>query len=259
MKPTTTNPLITSSYFLVGVATAIIVLQFIASRLIPFPYVSDSEMLSAFDHIKIWSLVSLGAFRLLALLLLATWTGQLLQRAFPNPSLPVKRTLRAIAVIGLTLYGYGVLTHMWPLHFFGGCIVAALIQGYHVQVDRIPYHEKRELVPICGAFAIVFLGLYILDRHRWIGIFAMMPFAHYMLQLSYNTIIQRRMEKRWIKPTVFVLSILSFLCALYLLFQNLFDSWGQLSIYYLMPIWAVLVQPVVVYPFIRKKAWLRNN
>ncbi len=251
------NPLAASSCFLVGVATAIIVLQFIASRLIPFPYVSDTEMLSAFDHIKIWFLVGLGAFRHLALLLLATWIGQLLQRAFPNPSLPVKRTLRAIAVIGLTLYSYGVLTHMWPLHFFGGCIVAALIQGYHVQVDRIPYHEKRELEPVSGAFAIVVLGLYILDRHRWIGIFAMLPFAYYMLLLSYNTIIQRRMEKRWIKPAVIVLSILSFLCALYVLIHDLSDSWGRLSIYYLMPIWAVLVQPVIAYPFIRR--WQKKH
>ena len=256
MKPATTSPLIASSYFLVGIATAIIVLQFIASRLLHIPFVADTEMLTAFEHLTIWLLVSLGAFRLLALLLLATWIGQLLQRTFANPSQTVKRTLFAMGVIGLTLYSYGVLTHMWPLHFFGGCIIAALIQGYLVQIDKISLHEKRELVLICGVFAIVFLGLYILDRHRWIGIYAMMPFGYYMLLLSHNTVIQQYMEKRWINPTVIVLSVLSFLSTIYELFQNLFGSCGWLSIYYLIPLWAVILQPVAVYPFLlyrRKK------
>lgn len=68
-----------------------------------------------------------------------------------------------------------------------------------------------------------------------------------MLRLSNDSIIQHLMGKRWVCPTVKVLSILSFFCAIYVLICN----WNWLSFDHLIPIWCVILQPAEVYPFIR--------
>lgn len=236
-----------SSYFLVGVATAIIVLQFIASRLIPFPFVSDTDTLTTGEHLRIWLIIGLGECKTLAILLLATWVGQLLQHRFPNPSKAAKGILWSIAVLSLGLFVYGVQTKWLPVRFFGGCLVAALIQGYLTKAETLTPRQTRELVLTCVAFALLFIGLHYLERHRWIWIFAMMPFSYYMLRLSYDSNIQRLMEKKWVWPTVKVLAILSFFCAIYVLICK----WSWLSFDYLIPVWSVILQPVVAYPFIR--------
>ena len=243
---------ILSSIFLVGISTAIIVLQFIVRELIPFPFVSDTDTLTTFEHLRIWIIIGLGESKTLAILLLATWVGQLLQFRFPAPSKVAKCILWTIAVLGLALFVYGLQTQWMPIRFFGGCIVAALIQGYMTKADPSSQRRTSELVLTCIVFAILFIGLHSIERHRWFGILAMMPFSYYMLHLSYDISIQRLMEKQWIKPTITVLSVLSFLVAVFILTRS---RW--ISIYYLVPLWVVILQPLTVYPFIRR--WTKKQ
>lgn len=54
----------------------------------------------------------------------------------------------------------------------------------------------------------------------------MMPFAYYMLLLTYDAFIQRRIEKRWINPIVIVRSIRPFLYTIYGLLLIRFGSLG---------------------------------
>ena len=67
-----------------------------------------------------------------------------------------------------------------------------------------------------------------------------------MLLLAYAPVVQRLMDGRWLKPTIITLSILSFIAVIIGLTRC---RW--MSINYLLPVWALLVQPVIVYPFIR--------
>lgn len=240
-----------SSRFLIGVATATIVLQYIAHELLPLPLVSGSDTLTTGGHLRIWIIIGLGESKTLAILLLASWVGQQLKCRFPAPSEVAKWTLWIIAVLGLALFVYGLQTQWLPIRFFGGCIVAAIIQGYLTNHSTPTNRRTSELALTCVAFALLFIGLYGIERHRWIRIFAMMPFCYYMLRLSYDTCVQRLMEKPWAKPTISVLSVLSFLCVVFLLVRCLCGDW--LSFYYLVPVWAVLLQPVVVYPLILKR------
>ncbi|MBR4133966.1 MAG: hypothetical protein IKU04_05535 [Bacteroidales bacterium] len=253
MKPNriTLSP---SSRFLVIIATTIFVLQCMALHLLPFPFVSDTSMLTAGEHLRIWTVVALSEWKTLAILLLATWVGQLLRQRFPDPPPAAKWILRAIAVASLAMYGYGILTQWLPVRYFGGCIFAALIQGYLVRVDGITQHSTRELSLTCAALALAFLGFHCIERHQWLALFTMMPFTYYMLLLSHNAAVRRLMEKPWVRPAVFVLSVLSFICAAYALGQAC-GHW--LSIHYLVPLWALLLQPLTVYPFIFN--WRKNT
>lgn len=244
-----------SSRFLVGVSTAIIVLHFIISWLIPYPFVSDTASLTNAEHFSIWVRTSLGESRSLAILLLATWVGQLLQQRFPSPSRATRRTLFVIALLGLALFVYGLQTRWMPIRFLGGCYVAAIIQGYLTKPDIFSQRRTDELVLTCIAFAMLFIGLHCLERHRWFWIFAMMPFCYYMLLLSYDSTIQRLMEKPWVWPTVKVLSILSLLCSLHFLVRYIWN--GPLLYDFLIPFWVVALQPAVVYPFIRR--WQKKH
>ena len=248
MKPTSNTLIARSSFFLIGVATAIFVLQFLARELIPFPFVSDTDTLTTGEHFRIWIIIGLGECKTLAILLLATWVGQLLQHRFPEPSKVAKWILWSISIISLALFIYGLQTRWLPIRFFGGCLVAALIQGYLTKADTSSQRRTGELVLTCVAFALLLIGLHYLERHRWFWIFAMMPFAYYMLRLPYDSNIQRLMGKHRVRPTIMALSILSFLGSLYVLICNC--PW--LSFDHLIPIWCVILQPVVVYPFIRR-------
>lgn len=249
------NSLAASSYFLVGVATAIIVLQFLSRELIPFPFVSDTDTLTTGEHLRIWIIIGLGECKTLAILLLATWMGQLLQQRFPSPSKTTRRTLFVIALFGLASFVYGLLTRWMPIRFLGGCYVAAIIQGYLTKPDISSQRRTSELALTCIAFALLFISLHCLSRHRWFWIFAMMPFCYYMLRLSYNSTIQRLMEEPWVWLTLKVLSILSLLCSLYFLVRYIWN--GPLLYDFLIPVWVVVLQPAVVYPFIRR--WQKKH
>ena len=177
--------------------------------------------------------------------------GQLLQQRFPSPSKTTRRTLFVIALFGLASFVYGLLTRWMPIRFLGGCYVAAIIQGYLTKPDISSQRRTSELALTCIAFSLLFIGLHCLERHRWFWIFAMMPFCYYMLSLSYDSTIQRLMEKPWVWPTVKTLSILSLLCSLYFLVRYIWN--GPLLYDFLIPVWVVILQPVVAYPFIRRR------
>jgi len=240
-----------ASRFLVGVATSVIVLHFLANLVMDVHPVYPGDEPTLGDHLCNWILISLSIWKHLALLLLAAWIGLLLRRVFPNPSKTRYVILCVIAIAGLGLYCYGVLTNMWPLYFFGGCMVAAMFQGYMFNPARAAEHRPVESAAMSVAMAILCLGLFLLDRHRTVTIFGMMPFIYYMLLLSFSDPIQRGMSNRWVAPSVAVFSVLSFFAVILSLPNS-----RAISIRYLLPVWSVIVQPVVVYPFIllcRKK------
>jgi hypothetical protein len=240
-----------ASRFLVGVATAVIVLHFLANLVLDVRQVYPGDEPTLGDHLCNWTLIALSTWKLLAHLLLATWIGLLLRRTFPNPSKTRYVILSVIAIAGLGLYCYGVLTNMWPLHFFGGCMVAAMFQGYMFNPARAAERRPVESAAMSVAMAIVCLGLFLLDRHRTVTIFGMMPFVYNMLLLSFSDPVQLSMSKSWVVPAASVLSALSFIAVILALPNS-----QLMSFRYLLPVWSVIVQPVVVYPFIllyRKK------
>lgn len=249
---TTKSSLTRASYFLVGVATATICLHALLRFCIPFPTSFNAEDLSFTDHLAIWIRRGMGSLRMLAYLLLAGWIGQLLQKTSLGASRFVRVTLIALSAIGLGLNVWGSYVSFMPTYFLGGIMVSALTIGFLLHPERIKPHDRAELI----AFAIVLAFTYIamdnlMERHRWTDFPAMLAFVYVMLLLAYDPSVQRLMDGRWVKPTVITLSILSFIDVVFGLTRN-----GFMNIYYLLPVWAVIVQPVVVYPFIwiwRKK------
>lgn len=240
-----------ASRFLVEVATSVIVLHFLANLVMEVHQVYPGDEPTLGDHLSNWTLIALSTWKLLALLLLAAWIGLLLRCVSPHPSKTRYVILSVIAIAGLGLYCYGVLTNMWPLHFFGGCMVAAMFQGYMFNPVRAAEHRPVESAAMSVAMAIVCLGLFLLDRHRTVTIFGMMPFVYCMLLFSYSAPVHRRMSQRWVVPVVAGLSALSFIAVILALPNS-----QMMSIRYLLPVWSVIVQPVVVYPFVllwRKK------
>ena len=234
-----------ASRFLVGVATSVIVLHFLANLVMDVHQVYPEDEPALLEHFCNWTLIPLSTLKHLSILLLAAWIGQLLRCAFPNPSKPWFVILSVIAITGLALYCYGVLTNMWPLYFFGGCIVAAMFQGYVFDPGRAVEHRPMESAVMSVTMAIVCLGLFLLDRHRTITVFGMMPFVYYMLLLAYSGPVQRHMSRGWVSNAVMILSVLSFIAVILSL-----PNRRTMSIRYLLPVWSVIVQPVVVYPFI---------
>jgi hypothetical protein len=125
--------------------------------------------------------------------------------------------------------------------------------GLLLHPERINSHDTAALVILSLVLAVSFIALdNTAERHRWLDFPAALAFVYLMLQLAYAPAVQRLMGGRWVKPTILTLSILSVIVVLVGLLQT-----RSLSIYYLLPVWAVLIQPVVVYPFIL--LWRKRN
>lgn len=192
-----------ASFFLVGVATAVICLQSLLWICIPNP-------------------VAFGTSRFFRILLVA------------------------LSVLGLGLYAWGSYRNYLPQYFQGGIMVSALTMGFLFHPERVKPHDTAELVALAIVMAISCVALDTLDRHRWTDFPAMLAFVYFMLLLAYAPVVLSKMDSRWVKPTIITLSILSFIAVVIALTRC---RW--MSIYYLLPVWALIVQPVIVYPFIR--------
>lgn len=247
------TPFSYASRFLVGVAVAVVCLQALLRVCLPFPLSFHVEGYTFADHLAIWIWRGTGSLRMLAYLLLAGWIGQLLQRTALGASRIVRIILIALSAIGLGLYVWGSYICYNPPYFLGGIIVSAMTLGLLLHPERINSHDTAALVILSLVLAVSFIALdNTAERHRWLDFPAALAFVYLMLQLAYAPAVQRLMGGRWVKPTILTLSILSVIVVLVGLLQT-----RSLSIYYLLPVWAVLIQPVVVYPFIL--LWRKRN
>lgn len=239
-----TQRLSPSSRFLVGVSTLLITLQLISHYTIGADHIFPVESQTLGDHVLNWISVGLAQLWLMALTLLAAWIGQLFQSAFPNPGKAFMWVLMALAIIGFGLYVYGCTITYWPRWFFGSCIFSAFVIGFLVHVENVSRHATFELIAVAVSLALVYTATCLLPRHRWIDFFVLMPFVYYMLLLSNDSSIKRIMEKDWVSPILIVLATVSFISAIIYLVRV--KSW--LHIEFLLPIWGIIVQPVIVYP-----------
>lgn len=239
-----TQHLSPSSRFLVGVATLLITLQLIAQYTITVDHIYPVDSQKLGDHILNWINIGLSQLWLLALTMLAAWIGQLLQKAFPNPSRSIKNVLIVIAVICLGFYIYGCVVTFWPRWFFGSCLFGAFVIGYLVHIEKITSHDTAELIAIVLSLALVYTTTCLLPRHRWIDYFVLMPFVYYVVLLSNAPFVKQVMGKGWVAPVLIVLSTVSFISALIYVFRV--KSWIRLE--FLLPLWALIIQPLIVYP-----------
>lgn len=243
---TTQQFLSRSSLFLVGVATAIICLHALLRICIPYPSAFNVEVLSFTDHFAIWIRRGTGSLRMLAYLLLAGWIGQLLQKTSLGSSRFFRVFLITLSAVGLGLYVWGSYICYIPTYFLGGIMISSLTMGLLLQPERIKPHDTAELIALAIVLAFTYIAMdNLMERHRWTDFPAMLAFVYIILQLAYAPAVQRLMDGHWVKPTIITLSILSFIDVVFGLTRS-----GWMNIYYLLPIWALLIQPVIVYPFI---------
>ena len=246
------TPFSYASRFLVGVAVAVICLQALLRVCLPFPFSFHVEGYTFADHLAIWIRRGMGSLRMLAYLLLAGWIGQLLQRTTLGSSRFLRITLIVLSTLGLGLYVWGSYNCYNP-PFLGGLIVSAMTLGLLLHPERILSHDTAELVVLALVLAVSFIAVdNTAERHQWLVFPASLAFVYLMILLAYAPTVQPLMDGRWVNPTIVTLSILSFIVVVVGLFQT-----RSLSIYYLLPVWAVLIQPVVVYPFIL--LWRKRN
>ena len=247
------TPFSYASRFLVGVAVAVICLQALLRVCLPFPFSFHVEGFTFADHLAIWIRRGMGSLRMLAYLLLAGWIGQLLQRTSLGSSRFLRITLIVLSTLGLGLYVWGSYISYNPPYFLGGLIVSAMTLGLLLHPERIHSHDTAELVVLALVLAVSFIAVdNTAERHQWLVFPASLAFVYLMILLAYAPTVQPLMDGRWVNPTIVTLSILSFIVVVVGLFQT-----RSLSIYYLLPVWAVLIQPVVVYPFIL--LWRKHN
>lgn len=243
-----------SSRFLAGVATATIVLQSVV-------YVTLRCLVkeSSFGVFTIgewysinWIFLAMGELKGLAYLLLCAWIGQLLQYAHPNPSRGIRILLIVLVILGFGYYGFWLARCHWLGCYYLVMMLCCIILGYLIPVDTINQHSKAELITLTILMAFFYAACYGLTRHAWAQIPAAIGFLYYIIQLSRVPDIQQLMARQWVKPTLVILSALSFLIIL----SSILLDWNMVTSFDLLYTVRLLIQPVVVYPFIwiwRKK------
>lgn len=242
------------SRFLVGVATAAIVLQAIVH--ITLGYKVNETSTGVFTigewYSVNWIFAAMGELRGLSYLLLCGWIGQLLQYVRPNPSRGLRIFLIVVAIIGAVWYGFWHAMIHWPSWYYWTMMLSCIIWGYLMPVETIRQHSKAELITLSILMAFFYAACFGLTRHAWAQIPAAIGFIYYMILLSRDPDIQQFMAGRWVKPTLIILSVLAFLITL----RSLILDWNLMNIFNLSYTGRLLVQPVIVYPFIwiwRKK------
>ena len=235
---TTKTNISQSSRFLVGVATATIVLV----AMITYLYFSFSP-----NGGSTWIIISLGELSQLACLLLCGWVGQILRKARPNPDKGLQIALFVIALLGIIWYGIWWELIEEPVNsFFYLMMLGCSILSYLMPLDCVKEHNKTELVVMAIAMALLYAACYGVESHRWAQIPAALCFLYYIILLSLELSVERLMGGRWVKPALIVLSVLAFSTVLYRLISNFHLSLGN----NLSNFCKLFVQPLVVYPFI---------
>ena len=235
---TTTTSLSQSSRFLVGVATATIVLV----ALITYLYFSFSP-----NGGSTWIIISIGELSQLACLLLCAWVGQILRTALPNPAKELRIALFILAILGILWYGLWWELIEEPVNsFFYLMMLGCGILSYLMPLDCVKEHNKIELMVMTIVMALLYAACYGVESHRWAQIPAALCFLYYIILLSHEQSVERFVDGRWVKPVLIVLSALAFAAVLYRMISNFHWSFGN----DLSNFCKLLVQPLVVYPFI---------
>lgn len=247
---TTKTNLSKSSRFLVGVATATIVMVALITNL----YFSFSP-----NGGSTWVIIGLGELSQLACLILCGWVGHILRTAFPNPAKGLRIALLVIAILGILWYGIWWTLIEEPVNsFFYLMMLGCCILSYLMPLERVKEHNKTELVVMAIVMALLYAACYGVESHRWAQIPAAICFLYYFILLSHEYAVERLMDGRWVKPALILLSVLAFAAVLYRLISNFHWSLGN----DLSNICKLLVQPLVVYPFIciwRKRRTIQKN
>ena len=235
---TTKTNLSKSSRFLVGVATATIVMVALITNL-SFSFSPNGG--------STWVIIGLGELSQLACLILCAWVGQILRKACPNPAKGLRIALLFIAILGILWYGIWWELIEDPVNsFFYLMMLGCGILSYLMPLDCIKEHNKTELVVMALVMAFLYAACYGVESHRWAQIPAALFFLYYIILLSHEHAVERLMDGRWVKPTLIVLSVLAFAAVLYRLISNFHWSLGN----DLSNFCKLFVQPLVVYPFI---------
>lgn len=242
---TTKTNLSQSSLFLVGVATAAIVLV----ALITYLYFSFSP-----NSGSTWIIISLGELNQLACLLLCAWVGQILRTARSNPAKGLQIALFVIAILGILWYGIWWELIEEPVNsFFYLMMLGCGILSYLMPLERVKEHNNIELVVMAIVMALLYAACYGVQSHRWVQIPAALCFLYYIILLSREQAMERFVGGSWVKPVMIVLSVLAFAAVLYHLISNFHWILGN----DLSNFCKLLVLPLVVYPIIY--IWKKNK
>lgn len=196
---TTKSFLSPSSRFLVGMATAAIVLIALLHFVAPYDFCVAHNL--AWLHIAVVKLIDL------AYLILCVWAGLLIRKAYPNPGKGLRIVLLIIATLAIVASGIhqGYPTNEFFVFMMFGCGIL----GYVFPFDTVRQHSRVELLAMSIIMAFFYAACYGLVRHRWAMIPAALGFLYYIVLLAKDPEVQQLFIGRWTKPTLIVLSALA--------------------------------------------------
>ena len=159
-----------SSYFLVGVAVAAIVLSRLLCWLLPF------------DNGYNWIIIGIAELWQLGILVLCGWAGQILRRVWPSPAKGLRIVLLVFAILAVLLYA---INCGYPHNgFFFAMMLACLILSYLCPFETVKQHDTAELIVMSLVLALLFAACFGVERHRWVQIPAALSFLYYIILLS---------------------------------------------------------------------------
>jgi hypothetical protein len=159
-----------SSYFLVGLAVAFIVLSWLLCPLLPY-----NEGYS-------WIILGLGELGRLGFLILCGWAGQILRKVWPNPAKGLRIVLLVVAIAAVLLYA---INCGYPHNGFFFCMMlACVILSYLCPFESVKQHDTAELIVISAVLALLYAACFGVVSHRWVQIPAALSFLYYIILLS---------------------------------------------------------------------------
>ena len=178
-----------AALFLAGVAVLIFVLDFV----LMFPRTAilngKAEGLLIGSHSFNWILFIPAYLTYASIVMLAALAGHLLRRRFPNPSRVLTTLLWILSAVGVLLFMAG--SDYLPMRYSWGALFCAAVCGYLVKIPEVDGFRTKEALVMTLLSAAMFVGLFILPRHRWLMLPAALSFSYYMMILAYSPTVQR--------------------------------------------------------------------
>lgn len=238
---------LSASYFIAGIATALIVISYISNRLTGYPVGGE-------DSIWGWLPLSLRCLSRLASLLLCGWVGLLLRHlAFPNPHKAVQIILLLVMAIGAGAYGLLLLESDWLWTHYENMLVAGMIFGYLLPISSIKPHNTVELIVMSAAFAVLYSVSCLLTEYQWVKVIPMTGFLYEVLLLSLADFAQKCVRPRWVQLIIILFAVTSFLISIRCLQIKMIDPLANERIF------KFLVQPFTVWLAIQFIRWIMKK
>lgn len=167
-----------SSYFLVGVAAAAIVLSMLLCWLLPY------------DNGYNWIVIGIAELWRLGILILCGWAGQILRKTWPNPAKGLQIELLVIAVAAVLFYA---MNCCYPHNgFFWLMMLGCAILSYLMPFEHVRQHDTAELIVMTAVLAFLFAACFGVERHRWVQIPAALSFLYYIILLSRDIAFKKK-------------------------------------------------------------------